>query len=92
MTFTLTRAASNLRAHTMKVSQIVDEPDIPPAIGYVVADTLYLYRSGLHYSPANSDGMATVEVGAKPVKYHVHKAVLVVHSECFREALQRPWK
>lgn len=36
--------------------------------------------------------MAIVEVGAKPAKYHVHKALLFFHSEYFRKALQGPWK
>jgi hypothetical protein len=33
-----------------------------------------------------------LEIGSDRVKYCVHKALLVHHSEYFRKALQGPWK
>jgi hypothetical protein len=36
--------------------------------------------------------MAIVEVGATKTKYHIHRALLITHSEYFKKALSGPWK
>jgi len=36
-------------------------------------------------------GMVLVKVGPKSVHHHVHKALLVHHSEYFRNSLTGPW-
>ena len=33
-----------------------------------------------------------LEIGPKHIKYCIHKALLVHHSEYFRNALKGPWK
>jgi hypothetical protein len=38
------------------------------------------------------DGVVVVEIGAERKKYHVHKALLVHHSEYFAKALNGSWK
>jgi hypothetical protein len=37
-------------------------------------------------------GFVVIEVGQNRKQYHVHKAVLVKHSEYFQNALNGPWK
>ncbi|KAH3964080.1 hypothetical protein HBI73_034740 [Parastagonospora nodorum] len=38
------------------------------------------------------EGTITLEIGPNRVEYHVHKALLVYHSEYFQRALEGPWK
>jgi hypothetical protein len=38
------------------------------------------------------DGTIILEIGPDRLKYYVHKALLVHHSEYFRNALKGPWK
>lgn len=40
----------------------------------------------------SSEGIVVVEVGATKKGYHIHKALLVHHSENFCRALWGPWK
>lgn len=37
-------------------------------------------------------GMAVVKIGAESTVYHIHKVLLVEHSEYFQKALNGPWK
>ena len=64
--------------------------EAPPAIGYVsFPNVSHVLISG---SPANVGGMVIVEIGQESTKYHMHRALLVHHSEYFRKALEGPWK
>ncbi|KAJ8111033.1 hypothetical protein OPT61_g6274 [Boeremia exigua] len=39
-----------------------------------------------------TQGMVIVEIGTNKIRYSVHKALLIHHSEYFRTALRGPWK
>lgn len=43
-------------------------------------------------SSAITQGVVTVKVGPDSIKYNVHKAMLVHHSEYFKKALNGSWK
>jgi hypothetical protein len=38
------------------------------------------------------EGVVVLKVGPDQKQYHIHKALLVHHSEYFRKALNGPWK
>jgi len=46
----------------------------------------------LRTSPALLAGSVTLEIGPDHLKYSVPKALLVYHSEYFRNALKESWK
>ncbi|KAJ8114701.1 hypothetical protein OPT61_g3482 [Boeremia exigua] len=51
-----------------------------------------LGRGKLALGPALCGDIVIVVVGTEQKKYHIHRAVLIHHSEYFRNALKGPWK
>lgn len=43
------------------------------------------------HSHASAEGMIVVEISSEKTKHHIHKALLVHHSEYFAKALSGPW-